>query len=565
MFIFGLKTLKSMMTNNDKFKITNIKYYGSNDFAGGFFVKEVCDNIELLERTIEDFNKNIDTVEDVYRYLWCLSFKKMVLEIDHFKIDDELKKRIINLSNAINPPVSSFIQSINNNYRVYFDKSKHENVKWADLFYELLEICYGKYCKGINDDVFRYLEENFPLHILSHFDCCSKYYSEHDEDFKTLFSGIKNTKPFDDQIYLRFLLTTTAKNSEFLKEQATFICERALAEVKKMNITEDDQNIIQVQSVLQDYGKLASLFRLQCANDYVVLKKDIQKKLDGFIKKHGMHHKMGPVDLKPAIDILKSSDDQYRFIRLTHDKDENNQICNSLDYIFKVDNRNNPLSEVFNDISRNRSEKYPYYKQDLMQINLWIRLRMINLIFNDENLFSDFANYMYNIPLQLQKEYFDNSIDIEKEITGVVDCLGAMMDLARQNQFETPYGKALVFGTSLSICTTIEKMLRNVALKEVKNDIYFDISKATLAYFFKTPFKLRDVSEGLKYHLEFYLIREVNYNGDVMDKPGLNIRNNIMHGQDDAYEQTDYRTCLILFYFLLSLLNDLLIANGEKK
>lgn len=46
-----------------------------------------------------------------------------------------------------------------------------------------------------------------------------------------------------------------------------------------------------------------------------------------------------------------------------------------------------------------------------------------------------------------------------------------------------------------------------------------------------------------------------------MDKPGLNIRNNIMRGQDDAYEQTNYGTCLILFYFLLSLLDDLLIAK----
>ena len=65
----------------------------------------------------------------------------------------------------------------------------------------------------------------------------------------------------------------------------------------------------------------------------------------------------------------------------------------------------------------------------------------------------------------------------------------------------------------------------------------------------------------MKYHLEFYLVREVNYHGDEMDKPGLNIRNNIMRGQDDAYEQTNYGTCLILFYFLLSLLDDLLIAK----
>lgn len=554
-----------MNNNDDEFKFTYINYYGYNDFAGGFFVKEVCDNIDLLEKSIYDFNKDVETVEDAYRFLWCISFKKMVLEIDYFKIETELKNRIINLSKAINPSVPSFIQSINNNYREYFDKSKNENERCADFFYQLLEFCYGKYCGGINDDVFRYLEANFPLHILSDFDCCSKYYSEHTEAFKTLFSGIKDTKLFDDKIYLRYLMTTNSKNNDFLKEQAAFICERTLDGIKKMNLMEDDQNIIQVLSMLQDYGKLANLYKLRCVNEYAVLNKDMQKKLDAFIRKHGMHQIMGLIDLKPAIDILKTSDDPYIFIQLTHENDENGKISNSLDYIFKIDNKQNPLSEEFNDISRNRSQKFPYYKQDSMQIFLWIRSRIINLIFNNDKLASDFANYMCNISLQLQKEYFDNSIDIKKEITGVVDCFGTIINLIRQNQFETPFGRALVFGTSLSICTTIEKILRNVGLKEVKDDIYFNTAKATLADFFRPPFKLADISKGLKYHLEFYLIREVDYRGDDMSKPGLNIRNNIMHGQDDAYEQTNYDTCLILFYFLLSLLDDLLIsAEGNN-
>ena len=126
-----------------------------------------------------------------------------------------------------------------------------------------------------------------------------------------------------------------------------------------------------------------------------------------------------------------------------------------------------------------------------------------------------------------------------------------MIDLSNQNQFETPYAKALVYGASLSICTTIEKIIRNTALKEVKNDRYLNTDKAALAEFFKGPFKLNDISEGLKYHLEFYLIKEASFKGNDFDKPGLNIRNNLMHGQDDAYDNINYGVCVILFYFLV--------------
>ena len=111
-----------------------------------------------------------------------------------------------------------------------------------------------------------------------------------------------------------------------------------------------------------------------------------------------------------------------------------------------------------------------------------------------------------------------------------------------------------------TICTTIEKILRNTAFKETCSDIYVDVDKIALAAFFKDPFKLKDVSDGLKYYLEFYLIKQIDFTGTEMDRPGLNLRNKLMHGQDEMYERTNYGTCLILFYLLLALLDDLFLS-----
>lgn len=197
-------------------------------------------------------------------------------------------------------------------------------------------------------------------------------------------------------------------------------------------------------------------------------------------------------------------------------------------------------------------------------MNMLIKAGLTSRIISDEQLVSEFANFIYNISIQIQEKYFFNVINIEKEITGQYDCLAALVDLARHEQFDTPYAKALIYSTSLSICTTIEKILRNIALLEIKNDRYVDINKATLGDLLSDAFDLKDVSKGLKYYLEFYLIKEVRFSGLDMERPGLNIRNNLMHGEDDAYESTDYGICLNLFYFLLSLLNDLALAMGEQ-
>ena len=96
------------------------------------------------------------------------------------------------------------------------------------------------------------------------------------------------------------------------------------------------------------------------------------------------------------------------------------------------------FTELVNRIGVAKSEKYPYFKQDAMSLNLLLNTQIINIIFIDSELSIQFANYIYNLSSVVQNDYFKNSINIVEELCGVFEMIGSMMDLARNKQEENP-------------------------------------------------------------------------------------------------------------------------------
>ena len=82
-------------------ELKSMRYYGSGDLAGGVFVKDVADSLESIENNLDELNSDIVETEDLYRYLWLLSFKEMADEIDKYKVDESIKDRIKTLSKSL--------------------------------------------------------------------------------------------------------------------------------------------------------------------------------------------------------------------------------------------------------------------------------------------------------------------------------------------------------------------------------------------------------------------------------------------------------------------------------
>ena len=133
--------------------IKSLKYYGSGDLAGGIFVKNVVDSLDALESNISELKDDIVELEDLYRYLWLLSFQEMVLEIDKYKVPDEIKKRIKDLDILIDYSPKRFIKFINDNYTAALDETKVDEVRWYefyDIFYKYARISIGTSSMIIN-------------------------------------------------------------------------------------------------------------------------------------------------------------------------------------------------------------------------------------------------------------------------------------------------------------------------------------------------------------------------------------------------------------------------------
>lgn len=542
-------------------EIKSLKYYGSGDLAGGIFVKNVIDSLEALESNISELNDNIIELEDLYRYLWLLSFQEMVLEIDKYDIPDEIKKRIKSLNGLIDYSPKRFINFINQNYIIVLDKTKVDEVRWYEFYDILMELIFNKYAKGIKPEVFKYIEENFALTILAYFSKYSNYYSKNKESVKKLFVGLENTNIFDDRIYTSFLLRNKV-DDKFYTEKAKFICERSLKHIKSLKLTPDSEEILLIETLFLEYRKLAIIYNLKCANEYDEYMAMIENTMNEYIKKHGQHIKLGPIDFEPIINELKKSTEVWRFVHLTHSVKEG-KLFNNCNQIFDEES-NGGLQELFNRIGVARSDKYPYFRQDAMNLNLIFHSQILFSIFMDPELSKQFANYIYALSITIQKEYFKETINIIDELCGIFEMIQNAIELQKSDQEESVLCKALINGCVLNECGYIEKILRNIVFQEVKEAAFFDQDSNTLGTLLKHH-KYKILSKGLLYYLEFYLLKEINSNKLMPDeRPGNNIRNVQMHNHDKKYESTKIQLCLELLYLVLSILVDLLAGCNNS-
>lgn len=543
-------------------ELKSMRYYGSGDLAGGVFVKDVADSLESIENNLDELNSDIVETEDLYRYLWLLSFKEMADEIDKYKVDESIKDRIKTLSKSLDYSPSRFINFINGNYMDAFDKSKVGERRWYAYFDSLMGLIFGHYSKSIHDEVFDYIEEKFTIDILADFDRYACYYKKHQERIKTLFKDLDSTRVLDDLIYCKFLMNSNIKDDGFLAEQAKFICERAIKHIKGMKLTSDTEEILQIDNRFANYRKIAIMYHLLCANEYNEYKKKIDDLREEYVKKHSQSIDYGSINLKPVLDLFKKSKDTARFLQLTHTLN-NGEFKNNFDLVpYKTEP--DSLFDFFERIGQPRSEKYPYYKQDEMKSYTSLYCQILACIFNDSELESDFAKYVFNISKQVENNVFHESILFCDEMIGALDLIANCFGLLKNKDDRSPLYKALVNGCAMNEVGLLEKILRNVAHIDDKGTTYFDQDSNTMGVLFKRH-HFEKLSSGLMYYLEFYLSLESSDKIKKDKRPGKNIRNVQMHNHNDKYGKTNLELCLLLFYFLLSLLGDLFLGAELKK
>ena len=547
---------------NHKELLEPIVYYGAGDYAGLQFAQNVIDHLDSLESEADSLNRAVVDLYSLYQYIWTLSLAKLSAEINSYNLPEDLKARIQKLGNAIRPNDGSFVAFINENYQSVFSKTSHEKLTWHWIFRPLLRLVYGKFSSSINDAVFLFLEKEYSSWLIAEFDICKKHYKAkgRDPNFEFLFSNIDKVGPFCDLPYVDFLSKVGPDyKREITREKANLICSRALQKIKEV-VPKDDEESAEGIFRFEDYYKLAKQFKLGCVAEYSRYSPKIDEAFAKYAEKHGVSITVGPVDLTPVMNELKERNGPQRFLLLTHGM-QNGEIANLCDYILGL-KQPHSLTEAFAEYGRPRSAKYPYFKQTSMDNFLVLHKRILAQSIIDEELSTDFSEYIVTLCNAVEKDYFQNEIEIKNEYCGAFDMLKNVLAFRNSKKGDIPLTKALENGLCVNLCGTIEKMLRNVLAKETENSLGLDPDSITLGKLLEYENKMASVSSGLKYFLEFYLSKENNNDIPKTDRPGKDIRNVQMHNRDEKYEATNYDDCLLLFYLALSLLGDLFVASA---
>ena len=107
--------------------------------------------------------------------------------------------------------------------------------------------------------------------------------------------------------------------------------------------------------------------------------------------KHGHEFKGEPVELTQLINIMKESKQVFKFVNLTH-YSENRAIKNICHY---ENNNLNSLSIVFNELGNLISDKYPYWKQSMMNLTNDLYSKLLSIYINDDKVNQSFLSMEY--------------------------------------------------------------------------------------------------------------------------------------------------------------------------
>lgn len=543
-----------------------ISYYGTDNFGTNLFIKMVVENLDNITNDINNINSEVKDLMSFYQYLWVLTFKSFVQDINNVNIEQDIKEKIIEINKSINSQDGSFVNYVNENYKFIFDEKSHTEVEWYNICNIVLKLIYTKLSNVIQPEVFSFLEQNMSQYLLVNFEICKHYYSkiEHKEGFEKLFHELKTSDVYDEMVYVDFLLSINENFwNPFLKEQSNFICQRALKKSEEFDLNSDTDSIISLLYLFNKFFKLSFKYKLNCCRELEQFCNTLRKLSQEYIQNHGYKYKVCLTNVTKTIESFKSDNNILKFLQITHTF-KNNELINSFNDVINL-KPDSVMMEFATHLNKNISDKYSFSKQNHMERELQTKANKVFLIVSDKQLMPEFANFLSIMCNEIDKEYFNDEINIKDEIFGSFEIIRNIIALEKEdNKFLL---KALENGCAMNLCGTIEKILRKICINNMNNEVYVDVRNMTLLTILNQKNALSDLSQGLLYYLEFYLITELNNEMLKCDRPGQNIRNKQMHNYDDKYDNTDRNLDLKLFVFILSILGDLFKAiciNNSK-
>lgn len=547
--------IKVLKDNN---VISVIRYYGINDMATGFEVKNIIENRELINnylKTIKFTISNLDEYID-YLYLRCIVNYEEIIPYVREDIRDEFSDQIIKMKRIYSKySEKDLALFVKNNYKkILSDEYKGLYIKHDIIDYTIEFLL--KYCSKENE-IIKYIITNFSYKVYDNFD-----------SFKKIFNNSENLEYYD------LLLT-----KELLVEDMTY----RLTEIKNVLVTLKQQDIkkynekvdilidiiktenfnTSIDKVMDTYTIVENMKNVLADlqhKRYYEFERELKKQeeiLNEYLKKYGNSTKF-EISIKPVVDVYEDDSKEWyqKSLIITHSRDKKvkSKLISNLDYTIKYCEKSQIMDLASTNIPSN--DKFTYSVINNLSISMMQGKYSIHYMLRDDNRLNDLLSYVFagintyfeENSLYYHAEHFE--LDLNMLFNALNEFKKASSD---KDDIKT---KLLVYSIETQLCGIIEKILRNVFYDKIKENKYVNSKSATLSNLLSSPELIDVIGKNNCDCIQYYLL---DCNGI-----GKNLRNSFSHYNDMIYDKLIYDTILETLYLLLVISNTLLLVSNNK-
>lgn len=534
---------------------SQIKYYGLNDMATGFEIKNIVENYDLYIELIDGIKQNINSVNDYINYLYikCLSKYRETLPIVREDLKSKVESIIVKAEQLfVEYKEADLAKYIAKNYKKILADEFEELYIKHDVIDYTIELMY-KYCNKDNDAI-EYIIKNYSYKVYDNFNSFKKIFDESPDlyyyDLLLNEEMLKKDSSFRLDEIMVVLKHLKEKNGTKYNEKINILIDMFRNET--FNATDDD--VMKKYFRLRDFIKLLEELKHPKCYEFKKEFKNQTAIKDEYILKKGQEHSF-TIDINPIIEILKNEKLEWyiKSLALTHTQSGKSKIS-----VFEILMKNSGKKGIIDYVTSNinTDSTFTYSLINSLSITLLYGKYALNYMLSNETMLNNLLAY---IIMGINNYFKDDSIYFNKEkveldINMLYDGL-IELKVAYKSKNDIKI-KRIIYGLEVQLCGIIEKTLRTVYREINKEQEFIPFDSISLNSLLKQESLNKKLGMGNCQCIQYLLSRR---DGNI----GKNTRNNFTHYNDDIYSELNIDTILEALYILLIISNTLLCIKKD--
>lgn len=532
---------------------SQIRYYGINDMATSFEIRNIVENYELYNELIELIKPTICSIDEYidYLYIKCLKNYKEVLPY----VRSDLKEKM-----------QIFFSKIDKKYDEYkkedlakFVSKNYKKILLNDfdelyIKHDVIDFTIEYICMFCSKDkmAIEFIIKNFSFKIYNHFDKFVKIFDESNDLYyydllldKKLLSKDLNFRLEKIEIVLQHL---KEKNEHLYNKKINILID--ILKKETFNASIDD--VMNKYFLLRDSIEVLKKLKHPKCYEFEKELNNQENIKDEYVQKNGVMHTF-EINVNPIIEILKKEDLDWfiKSLAITHLK-KGGKIVSVFENVMENASKKGLLDDAKTNIKTD--DTFTYSTINSLSIVLMHGKQILNYMINDNSKLNELMSY---IILGIESYFKEDSLyynkeNLELDIDMVCDAINELSE-AYESKNEIRVMR-IIYGLELQLCGIIEKILRIINCDINKEQTYVSFDSVSLNSLLKSDNIQKEIGNGNCQCIQYLLSKR---NGNI----GKNIRNNFSHYNDEVYEKLELDTILETLYILLVISNTLYLKK----